>query len=597
MQENDLQLRSVNELLKDSFFVPAYQRGYRWTARQVTDLLEDVFAFMNEGRRAKGEFYCLQPVVVARGEKHWELIDGQQRLTSIYLVLSFFNSRLTEEFRRELFSLDYKTRDECADYLRSLDEAGSHRNIDFFHIWQAYQAIREWFKDRANKINDMESAFLNDVKVIWYEVRGDVDPIAVFSRLNLGKIPLTNAELVKALFLRAGNFEREGPRARHLQQLKIAQDWDEIERRLQDDAFWFFLTNAKQEANRIDFVLRLRAAELGTDPALRRDPSFLFLAFNEHLTNKPERIAEEWDSVKRVFLLLDEWFRDRYSYHVIGFLITQGIEVPTIRKLASDAASKMAYRDTLKELAFKSVFVHAAEVHTDAEMRDLIASRLVELHYETNADKKIIRQVLLLFNIVSMLENGVSGPRFPFDHFKKDRWDLEHIRSVKSNMPIRKDDQKTWLGNVLEYLSVPETVGPRPETETQEVSMTERLLALRDAEPFDSTAFAALFESVIDLHDPGSDPEADHSIGNLTLLDATTNRSYGNAIFPHKRRKLIALDKVGKFVPLCTKNAFLKYYSPKIDEMLIWTRNDATAHQAAMVESLTNFFVTEGSQR
>jgi uncharacterized protein with ParB-like and HNH nuclease domain len=87
MQNNDLQLRSVSDLLKESFFIPAYQRGYRWTVRQVTDLLQDVFAFMNEKRRAQGEFYCLQPVVVAHrdGEKRWELIDGQQRLTTIFL--------------------------------------------------------------------------------------------------------------------------------------------------------------------------------------------------------------------------------------------------------------------------------------------------------------------------------------------------------------------------------------------------------------------------------------------------------------------------------------------------------------------------------
>jgi hypothetical protein len=101
---------------------------------------------------------------------------------------------------------------------------------------------------------------------------------------------------------------------------------------------------------------------------------------------------------------------------------------------------------------------------------------------------------------------------------------------------------------------------------------------------------------VIERYDPGSDAEVDNGIGNLTLLDAATNRGYGNAIFPHKRRKVIALDKAGKFVPLCTKNAFLKYYSPKINEMLIWTRKDSASHQQAIVESLTRFFMTDGAQ-
>ncbi|MGH9552000.1 MAG: DUF262 domain-containing protein, partial [Terriglobales bacterium] len=128
MPDNELQLRSVSELLRNSFFIPAYQRGYRWTVRQVTELLEDVFSFMKEERRAKGEFYCLQPIVVAQGEQHWELIDGQQRLTTIFLVLSFFNSRLTEEHRTELFSLTYETREDSAEYLRKLDEERRYHN-------------------------------------------------------------------------------------------------------------------------------------------------------------------------------------------------------------------------------------------------------------------------------------------------------------------------------------------------------------------------------------------------------------------------------------------------------------------------------------
>jgi hypothetical protein len=126
--------------------------------------------------------------------------------------------------------------------------------------------------------------------------------------------------------------------------------------------------------------------------------------------------------------------------------------------------------------------------------------------------------------------------------------------------------------------------------------MRSKLMAVRDAQNFDTEAFAKLFNEIIELYDPNPDFEADNSIGNLTLLDSATNRSYKNAIFPIKRQKIIAQDKVGKFVPLCTKNAFLKYYSPKIDEMLIWTKDDTAAHQTAMADALTRFFVKGGAQ-
>jgi len=90
MSDMALSLKPVNDLLGEKFFIPAYQRGYRWTPRQVTDLLEDILTFQSESDGSKKEtFYCLQPVVVMqRQEGDWELIDGQQRLTTLFLVLA-----------------------------------------------------------------------------------------------------------------------------------------------------------------------------------------------------------------------------------------------------------------------------------------------------------------------------------------------------------------------------------------------------------------------------------------------------------------------------------------------------------------------------
>lgn len=591
MSTGDLQLRSVSQLMTESFFIPAYQRGYRWTSRQVTELLDDVAAFTERPQPVQGEFYCLQPVVVTKRGGEWELIDGQQRLTTIFLILSFFNNRLVAEERKALFALNYETRENSAGYLRSLDEKLHNDNIDFFHIWQAYQAIREWFKPRINRLNYIEAAFLNEIKVIWYEVDHNVEPISVFTRLNVGKIPLTNSELVKALFLRGGNFDSEGPRAKQLQQLRIAQDWDEIERRLQEEAFWYFLANRQQEANRIDLVLGLRAEEL-PQVANRWDVNSLFLVFNAHLSTRQDAVANEWDAVKRMFLLLDEWFRDRFLYHVVGFLLSQEVKVGQIRDLARNAGSKTAFRAALKGEVFKQTFGMARTFSDKAGLAQFIEGRIAELDYESHRGS--IRRLLLLFNIASLLELGDSGPWFPFDYFKKDQWDLEHIRSVKSNMPQRVDNQKAWLDQAIEYFSEPELAAVGRVSSTAEQDLAGRLRALRVNDSFDPAAFEAVFNEVIDRYDPGSDVEVDNSVGNLTLLDAGTNRSYGNAMFPLKRRKLIALDKAGRFVPPCTKNVFLKYYSTKIDEMLVWSRLDAKDHQDALINSLVRFFIHEG---
>ena len=59
--ENILELWALPELCNKNFFIPDYQRGYRWGTRQVEQLLDDLCAFFDRG---KGQFYCLQPIVV-----------------------------------------------------------------------------------------------------------------------------------------------------------------------------------------------------------------------------------------------------------------------------------------------------------------------------------------------------------------------------------------------------------------------------------------------------------------------------------------------------------------------------------------------------
>ena len=95
--ENNLCLKTVNNICQYSFFVPAYQRGYRWTEQEVSDLLNDIDDFrpreiLNSDEKT---WYCLQPLVVKkRPSNDYELIDGQQRLTTVYLILFYLNQDL-----------------------------------------------------------------------------------------------------------------------------------------------------------------------------------------------------------------------------------------------------------------------------------------------------------------------------------------------------------------------------------------------------------------------------------------------------------------------------------------------------------------------
>ena len=107
MSENKIELKSVSELLGKKFFIPSYQRGYRWTEQQVKDLLEDIWEFSKK-KKNEYEFYCVQPLVVKqmeeshkerlkldKNEDWYEVIDGQQRLTTIYLILSVLSEAIS----------------------------------------------------------------------------------------------------------------------------------------------------------------------------------------------------------------------------------------------------------------------------------------------------------------------------------------------------------------------------------------------------------------------------------------------------------------------------------------------------------------------
>ena len=78
----DLQILSVGQLKDLVFHIPSYQRGYRWERRQVRQLLEDIM------ESPVNTPYYLQPIVVALIDDNgnYNLIDGQQRMTTLYLI-------------------------------------------------------------------------------------------------------------------------------------------------------------------------------------------------------------------------------------------------------------------------------------------------------------------------------------------------------------------------------------------------------------------------------------------------------------------------------------------------------------------------------
>lgn len=598
-ENNELELKPINDLLGLSFYIPAYQRGYRWTKRQVTELLDDIKEFQrNSEASSKEVFYCLQPIVVKKYKDSWELVDGQQRLTTIFIILTYLKGIL-DLLGKSRYQLSYETRENSAEFLNHIDENQGNQNIDFYHIVQAKKAIDEWFKKQEGtyQIKFIQTLLNGDdtgknIKVIWYQIGESENATEVFTRLNMGKIPLVNAELVKALFLKSSNFTKEGKAAKHLQQLNIAQEWDVIEKRLQDDAFWYFISNKTTETNRIEFVLSLAARNLDGEGIIDSDKLKVFLQFNRLLSEKSADVVQEWLKIKQCYMTLEEWFNDRALFHVIGYLVSQDVAIDTLFDLSQTSKTKYTFRQSLINLVLKKSFGYQ---ELNALPENWIDEALSTLTY--NSGSKRLRSILLLFNIASLLSNPATNARFQFDKYKGDRWDIEHIRSVASEMPVQKEKQKAWLDNVISYISEDASFdieGKKTEDNSKEQAIKKDAITLMDSTSFDNDQFEAIYMRVISHYDPRGDEDVDNSIGNLTLLDSSTNRSYKNAVFPIKRARIITLDKEATFVPLCTKNAFLKYYSKQVDKMLYWEPRDSQDHQRAMSEIILDFFCGKG---
>ena len=91
--------------------------------------------------------------------------------------------------------------------------------------------------------------------------------------------------------------------------------------------------------------------------------------------------------------------------------------------------------------------------------------------------------------------------------------------------------------------------------------------------------------------------DPDNTIGNLTLLDQETNRSYKNAVFPVKRHRVLELDAHGVFVPHCPPQRVLKSHSPQVGHTITGPKKMRMVKSDTGWNSVKNFFSFWSSAR
>lgn len=611
--DNKIETRTIASLLGLNFFIPNYQRGYRWTSQQVTDLLKDVYEFVKKDRK-QDEFYCLQPIVVKKMSPEdlvrnsldgewYEVIDGQQRLTTIKIILKYLikrqmNEDEREEFKDKKIKIKYATRKDSEKFFDKLgeEEIDANGNIDYTYITDAYRAVESWFKslkEHADKraICDtftcekgVASNLHGTIQVVWYE-SNEKNPENVFRRLNIGKIPLTNAELIKALFLNGSNFKSEKDAdyknsRYYLKQLEIANMWDKVEYTLHDERFWLFI-HQKEYSNptRIDFIFDLikdkdvlevkklfgdnldnYEKELGTDSYKTFRYFYFYLTKNmedkEKLVDddKEKLINDCWKVVKSIFDVFVEWYNDIELYHYVGFLVQCDSKLK-IAELYDEWNSWKCKKDFVGGLKnrINHVIASCRNLDQQYEYSEDTDNDSSDEKKDKYPDKTKVRPLLLLHNIQTVINQNKNFEgkkeyglgfyyKFPFHLYALENWNIEHIYPETTNDMDDLKEQKEWLVSLYNS-DVPDKL--------KKTIISFLNTDFKDKEDDCRERFKEIYNKYfkkLERNKQILNEQDRNKVWNFVLLDEHTNKSYGNAIFSVKRRCILGKDQGEKWV-------------------------------------------------
>ena len=572
----NLEEKIIGEI-KGDFAIEAYQRGYRWGEDEVKHLLEDINEIPD------GQKYCLQPVVVKNVNDKYELIDGQQRMTTLYLIMKYLNDCVDINY-----SIEYTTRKsenghvgskELLETINTIDLSSPSNNIDELFIKKSYSIIKTWFNGEKSKIMSFANKLQKYVTIIWYEVDDDEDSVSIFTRLNIGKINLTNAELVKALFLSRGKKDSEGRYAgnpygiEEKKQHEIALGWDSMEKDLHNEKFWSFITNEKSERYPIRMELLFDMIEMKPG---NESNFYTFNKFYERFKNSDNKY-ETWELIERYMQQLKEWYNDFDLFHHIGFLVATGTSVKSLLDIAmstDNPIKKSKFRLKVLEMIRQRMIFKVGEEEID----------YAELNYEKHSE--YIQCVLLLFNVETIRQKGDENIRFPFDRYKNEgTWSLEHIHAQNSESLKTNQEWKDWLEIHKKSLEGLEVSSEGKKQIDDVISKMDVVISHIDEIGYKGSIrdeFNAVAPAVINILSDGDDKSQMHTLSNMALLTVGENATLNNSTFDVKRMKIIDMDKAGEYIPICTRNVFMKYYSSSDTKLHFWSEEDRKGYICAM---------------
>lgn len=573
-----------------TFIIPYLQRAYKWKEKQAKQMLEDFSEFLKQEKT----YYCMQPLAVVKiGDNKYELLDGQQRLTTLLILwrILFESDEKTSypyKFEYERDSSESNTLINRYSFITESDEIkkGEYGNIDEYYMSKVYGAIKLYFDNPNNKKTDEQKAdnyketFKKLLKgegkhilFLWYEVNEE-EKHTTFAHLNSGKIELTCSELIKAILLSDGNKESLDNNRLPDKSLVAAQ-YAEMEEAFNDDRLWYMLQTDEPLYNgsRMDLlfnmVLNINRKAYEADPKA---------AFYKVYARRAD-LSRFWKDCRAYFVRIMDLYKNPYTYHYIGYLTyTEG---------------NNKIDDWVK--VYKESGLKGCIEQLKSKVRESI-SGLGDLEKITYSDtsKATLRKIFILHNIQTILIHyetikkanlglRFSYEQFPFELLYSQRWDIEHIASQTENPLTKIQDCKDWIASVRADYS--EIFVQRPDL-NNEIDLFEKDSKIE--------MFKQIYNEIVSSAEKNS-PQNKDGLGNLVLLDSHTNRSYHNSLYKRERKIILAASNIDNqnneyqvtYIPRCTLNVFLKTYNTGLDVKLgEWTQDDYDKYLGDLKEKL-----------
>jgi uncharacterized protein with ParB-like and HNH nuclease domain len=596
-----IELLSIDQLNKhpelEVFYVASYQRGYRWTKEEVEYLLNDINDISIDKK------YCIQPLaVIARENKTWELIDGQQRTTTLFLIQTVLKNCFSIQ-TEPYYGLDYNTRSSTKDFLNDLraknilkdlleDESENKwevfvknhpdkDNIDNYHLFNAYLIIYKWILPLTSEERvAFYKKLIEQTYIIWHPVTIEKEGVQTvedfFINMNAGKIKLTSAELIKALFIIDIEKSEDPWDVRDFKKKKLANEWDSIENDLHNNTFWSFITNIAEQ----DYPTRIgKLFDIDCKKASGASELFSYYQYSKGKERGGENL--DWKKIKQIYQRLKEWYEDVEIYHLVGFIINAKFMTLEDIIAKTNNKTKLETKDFFLQ-TIKDKF--AQETTKDNQKYNVYA--IDKLHYKDSYEE--CKNTLLLYNI-KLIERTFPNQRFPFDLYQdpETKWSIEHIHPQNPQSLKSKEDAEEWLNDY--------EVRFKEEDEESENNTKIVLLKQKIHELKDNTLTIELSNQLKDFSNTVNDALGLHLIGNQALLDRITNSTIGNKGFLKKRSLILdaSTNTNGTYIPLATINNFLKKTTDtganKSIKVSYWSAQDAEDYTEDIKKLLEEF--------